>query len=784
MDHANAVPSSSEDAEPPLLEPGAEEAEPPPLEGRVPGVVAFPAAPNWQLQLQNAYATSHSLSSVLSDDDERLACFDDVAARYPVRVPQYYLSLINPHDPNDPIARMALPDIRELSPCPSLARDPLEEEEDMPVERLVHRYQDRALVIATTTCGMYCRFCTRKRLAGRGGGRISTRNLEAVVSYLRAHPEVRDVIVSGGDPLTLNDSHLGQILAALRSVASIEILRVGTRMPAVLPMRITPSLVRTLTRYQPLFVNTHFNHPRELTPEAIEACGRLVDAGIPVGNQTVLLAGVNDRPEVLAELFRKLLATRVRPYYMFQCDLTEGVEHLRTPLARGIEIMESLRGRLSGLAIPTFVVDAPHGGGKIPLTPNYVVSHAPGRTVLRNYAGQMIAYPDPVPGVARQDGGGTIHDGVAGLLGGALDLLGPRPEDQANRRRTSVSRTAATALGRPLSVGLAFNMKRTDSLVDDREAEFDSPRTIDAVEAALRDFGHTVVRLEADATFPMRLAEARVDVVFNIAEGFVGRCREAHVPAVCEMLGVDYTGSDPLTLAASLDKAVTKRLLREAGVPTPQFMLVNGSPMKVPPGFTFPAIVKPNAEGSSKGIGRDSVAYSAGELADIVARLRSRYGRHSPLLVEGFIEGREITVGLLWKAGRLMPLEPMEVVFLHDDGMRIYGYDLKQNWDGQLAYHCPARMDEKLSRACRLVAAQACRALGCRDVARVDLRLDEQGTPWVIEVNPLPGLTPSYSDMVMIAEAAGMSYRDLVGRVLEGAVVRLSARRKKPHAPA
>jgi lysine 2,3-aminomutase len=780
MNPANAVPSGSDDAEPPSLD----EAESLLADERAPTGLGIPTAPCWQLQIQAAHTTAESIAPHLTADDERIACFEQVSSRYPVRVPDYYLSLIDPNDRDDPIGRMALPDMRELSPCPSLSRDPLEEDEDSPVERLIHRYADRALLIATSTCAMYCRFCTRKRLAGRGGGRISNRALDAAVAYLRAHPGIRDVIVSGGDPLTLSDGQLGQVLAAVRSVPSVEMLRVGTRMPAVLPARITPSLVRTLARFHPIFLNTHFNHPRELTPEAVAACGRLADAGIPLGNQTVLLAGVNDHPEVLAELFRKLLLARVRPYYLFQCDLTEGIEHLRTPLARGIEIMESLRGRLSGLAIPNFVVDAPHGGGKIPVGPNYLVSQAPGRTVLRNYAGQMVAYPDPVAGVARHDGGWVAHDGVAGLLGGAIEVLGPRPEEQAARRRANPARGSAAAAARPLCVGLAFNMKRSDTLHDDTEAEFDSPRTIEALESAVQSFGHQVVRLEADASFPARLADSRVDLVLNIAEGSNGRCREAHVPAVCEMLGVEYTGSDPLTLAACLDKAVAKRLLREAGVPTPEFFLVDGAPVRVPQGFAFPAIVKPNAEGSSKGVGADSVARTADDLGQIVDRMRSRYGKGIPLIVEGFVLGREITVGLLAKQGRLVPLDPMEVVFLHDDGLRVYGYDLKQNWDGQLTYQCPARIGEKELRSCRLVAAQACRALGCRDVARVDLRLDPKGTPWVIEVNPLPGMTPSYSDMVMTAEASGIEYRDLVGRILDAALGRLASRKKRAHAPA
>ncbi len=741
---------------------------------------------HWQREIAQASTCADDLSGWWRSGDPREDCFDEVAAKYPVRIPEYYRSLIDFDDPDDPIAMMALPDSRELASCPSLYRDPLEEDEDMPVERLVHRYSDRALLISTTTCAMYCRFCTRKRLAGKGSGKITQKNLDAVVSYLKLHPEIRDVIVSGGDPFTMSDQQIGHILAALRTVPTVQILRVGTRVPAVLPSRVTANLAKTLAKYAPIYVNTHFNHPRELTPEAVAALGKLADAGIPIGNQTVLLAGINDRPEIMAELFRKLLASRVKPYYLFQCDLTEGVEHLRTPLSKGIEIMEALRGRLSGLAIPTFVVDSPHGGGKVPISPVYVVSAAPNRTVLRNFAGQMMVYPDPVPsGGIRQDGGGVVHDGVAALLSGALDLLGPRPEEQSIRRhsrfRGEAKKSGKWVAGEsaPVKVGLAFNMKRTDSLVSDAEAEFDSPRTIDAIDEALQSLGYPVVRLEADYSFPSRLAAADVDVVFNIAEGLRGRSREAQVPALCEMMGIQYTGSDPLTLAAGLDKAVSKRLLSTAGVTTPAGFLINGSPAKVPDNFSFPVIAKPNAEGSSKGIDTYSVANDEQELFSLVEMLRKRYGKGTGIIVEQFVKGREITVGLIaGKGGRLTALDPMEVVFLQDDGYNVYGYDLKQNWDGRLTYQCPARLGDRLARACKNMAINAAKALGCRDVARVDLRLDKAGVPWVIEVNPLPGLTPGYSDMVMIAEAAGLSYRELIGRILEPALVRLGAKSK------
>ena len=320
---------------------------------------------------------------------------DDVPKKYPLAITPYYLSLIRRPDVSDPVFAMSVPQISELLNPSFLSDDPLEEHQDMPVPGLVHRYPDRALVIVTTTCSSYCRHCTRKRVAGTREVAISPRRLEQVVAYLAAHPEITDVIISGGDPLTLTDEMLDDVLSSIRAVPSVEILRIGTRIPVVMPMRITESLVEILKRHHPLYVNTHFNHPSELTPSARRACTMLVDAGIPMGNQTVLLKGINDSPVVIEQLCRALIRSRVRPYYLFQCDLVRGVEHFRTPLSRGIEIMEYLRGRLSGLAIPSFVVDAPHGGGKIPLLPNYIVSTSPTHTVLRNFEGLLVAYPEP-----------------------------------------------------------------------------------------------------------------------------------------------------------------------------------------------------------------------------------------------------------------------------------------------------------------------------------------------------------------------------------------------------
>lgn len=397
---------------------------------------------DWRWQMRNRLRSAAQLGArfpALRGGAE----IEEVAGRYPLAVTPYYAALIRSPDAADPIFRMCVPQIEEFHNPDFLQDDPLEENQDMPVAGLVHRYPDRALLIATTTCAAYCRHCTRKRVAGTREGSISAVRLQQVVRYLAAHPEVSDVIISGGDPLTMADEALERLLQALKSVPSVEVIRIGTRVPVVMPMRVTDELARLLRRYQPLYVNTHFNHPHELTAEAARACARLVDAGLPMGNQSVLLRGVNDQPQVMEQLCRGLVRMRVRPYYLFQCDLVRGIEHFRTPLSRGLEIMEYMRGRVSGLAIPTFVVDAPHGGGKIPLLPNYIVSMSPTHTVLRNYEGLLVAYPEP--GAVSAAGGGeasACEAGAAGvweLAAGHASAIVPADTKRTQRRRQNQS---------------------------------------------------------------------------------------------------------------------------------------------------------------------------------------------------------------------------------------------------------------------------------------------------------------------------------------------------------
>jgi len=311
-----------------------------------------------------------------------------IEKRFKIRITPYYLSLIKYQ--GDPLFRQVVPDIRELEDH-GLLEDPLSEDQDSPVNNIVHRYPDRCLFLVSHQCASYCRFCTRKRKVG-DPSKISLKYLHEGIEYIRAHNEIRDVILSGGDPLLLDDARLQYILQKLKSIGHVQILRIGTRVPCFLPQRITAGLARILRQFHPLYINVHFNHPEELTPIAVKALSRLADAGIPLGNQTVLLKGVNDDVEVMRRLVQKLLAARVRPYYIYQADLVFGTEHFRTRVEKGLEIIKALRGWTSGLAVPHFVIDAPGGGGKIPLLPEYVVRLTDEEVVLRNYRGDLYRY--------------------------------------------------------------------------------------------------------------------------------------------------------------------------------------------------------------------------------------------------------------------------------------------------------------------------------------------------------------------------------------------------------
>lgn len=353
---------------------------------------------DWKWHVRHAVKTIsqfEKLTGIIFSEDEKIE-LNKTIDYFPMSITPYYLSLIDKNNyKNDPIFKQSFVDTRELYIAPSEMKDPLSEDHDSPVHGLTHRYPDRVLFLVSNVCAMYCRHCTRKRKVGDVDSVPTKAQITKGLDYIRRTPQIRDVLLSGGDPLLLSDDYLDWILTELRAIPHVQIIRIGTRTPVVLPYRITDNLVSILKKHHPLWINTHFNHVRELTKSAREALVKLANAGIPLGNQSVLLAEVNDCPRLMKILVNELVTNRVRPYYLYQCDLSEGLSHFRTPVGKGIEIIESLIGHTSGLCVPTYVIDAPGGGGKIPIMPNYLISWNTNKVILRNYEGVITSYQEP-----------------------------------------------------------------------------------------------------------------------------------------------------------------------------------------------------------------------------------------------------------------------------------------------------------------------------------------------------------------------------------------------------
>jgi lysine 2,3-aminomutase len=393
---------------------------------------------DWKWHFRHRITTVDRLRQFIPLSIEEQAQLRLVTRRYPLSITPYYLSLINPDDPDDPIRKQAIPSILEITMGTIGLEDPLAEKEDSVVPGLVHRYPDRALMVLTDICPMLCRHCTRKREWRHGGWVRTESEISAMLAYLRQNKAIRDVIISGGDPLTLSTQHLEDIISRVREIAHIEIIRIGTRFPVVLPQRIDDELCSMLSRYGPIWLNTHFNHPREITPEAAGACDRLLRSGVPVNNQSVLLRGINDSVETQLKLCQGLLRIKVRPYYLFQCDEVQGTEHLRTPVETGIRIIEGMRGYTSGLAIPTFVVDLVQGGGKVPLQPNYVLEHTEDELLLKNYEGRVFRYRNPSQQTFPQEA--AVPASLSGVVESLLTEATPplEAEGEVNASRVSV----------------------------------------------------------------------------------------------------------------------------------------------------------------------------------------------------------------------------------------------------------------------------------------------------------------------------------------------------------
>jgi len=394
---------------------------------------------DWKWQVRNRINTVDQLKEIINLTEQEEEDISKVLDKFRMGITPYYAAQMDKEDHTCPIRMQAVPTISETHIGAADMTDPLHEDEDSPVEGLTHRYPDRVLFLVTDQCSMYCRHCTRRRFAGQQDKAVSTDKIDKQIEYIRNTLEVRDVLLSGGDALLISDEKLEYIIKKLREIPHVEIIRIGSRTPVVCPQRITDDLVNMLKKYHPIWLNTHFNHPKEITPESTEAIAKLADAGIPLGNQSVLLRGINDCVHVMKDLVQQLVKIRVRPYYIYQCDLSLGIEHFRTTVGKGIEIMEGLRGHTSGYAVPTFVVDAPGGGGKTPVMPNYVLSRSSNKLILRNYEGVITTYTEPnVPEHECNcdvcQGKKESHlSGVASLLAG--DQLALEPKDLARKER-------------------------------------------------------------------------------------------------------------------------------------------------------------------------------------------------------------------------------------------------------------------------------------------------------------------------------------------------------------
>jgi len=417
---------------------------------------------DWHWQLSHRLNSAEDFEKIfpLTESEKKALTASHL---FRVDITPYFVSLINPDDPDDPIRKQVIPTAGEIQPFTGMMEDSLSEDRHSPVPGLVHRYPDRALMLVTTQCASYCRYCTRSRIVGDPGENFSRADFELQLDYLRHTPQIRDVLLSGGDPLTLAPKVLEELLTKLREIPHIEIIRIGSRVPVFMPQRVTPELTDMLQRFNPLWMNIHVNHPNEISAELAAACDRLTRAGIPLGNQSVLLAGVNDCPHIQRKLVQDLVRIRVRPYYLYQCDLVEGAGHFRTPVAKGFEILEALRGHTSGFAVPTYVVDAPGGGGKIPVGPNYMVSMSDHKIVLRNYEGYITTYEEPVdykphdPKTCRFCQSKRIEpgqQGVSGLLDGDEMFIKPEGFDLLHNRGGGQHRLRADSdKWKPLGIG-------------------------------------------------------------------------------------------------------------------------------------------------------------------------------------------------------------------------------------------------------------------------------------------------------------------------------------------
>ncbi len=674
---------------------------------------------DWRWQMRHRLHRQDQFERLLALSHEERVGLSLPSQRFAVAVTPPFSALMDHDDPHCPIRKRVIPREEELVAGPGDLLDPCGEDQHMVVEGLVHRYPGRVLLLAQAAGAAYCRSCTRWRLVAQGDLNALPRRLEAILGYLHAHPEVRDVLISGGHPLLFSDDRLDALLSATRSVPSVELVRVGSRVPGFLPQRITPQLAAVLRKYR-VGLSLHFSHPRELTPEVATACDTLADAGIPLGSETVWRKGINDDAATLRKLFTGLLKLRVRPYDRCRCD-----------------------------AVGYIAFAHIHCQG--------IGNHAPAPRFHQRVRGSHVRGRCPGWGwknpVAAGNRGGLRGGNVAFAQLGRHALHLPRP----------VPRMKALRLG---FVGDCQEEYLAQGFTPAHVAEFDPRATVKAITAGLPACGHEVSVVSNGLALAQALAGGqRFDLVFNIAEGLAGFSREAQVPALGKLYRQKYTFSDPLTCALTLHKAMAKRVVRDAGLPTAPFFLVENPENLQHIPFPGPYFAKPVAEKSSKGISARCQAKDTHELSLVCKELRELF--QQPVLVEAFLPGREVTVGIVGNGPEARVLGVMEVAFTERAETQAYTALNKQEYQERVRYRL--LKDEPLGHQAGEVALAAYHHLGCRDAARIDLRCDASGKPQFLEANPLPGLDPVRSDLPILARLAGMEYVALLSAIVEAA---------------
>lgn len=674
---------------------------------------------------------TEQLSAHLPFNQEEISTLKEVESSYHLRIPHYYFSLISDaFDRQDPIRKQCIPSLEELSQNSSETEDPLAEQEASVGSCLVHRYPDRVLLLVTNRCFMYCRHCTRKRLWAKNIKEPSLNDIESALDYIGSQEQIREVIISGGDPLTLSSSYLDKILSGVAACKNIQVVRIGTRTPVVFPQRIDDDLCRVLEKYDNIWINVQFNHPREITPKAASACKKLQKLGIPINNQSVLLKGVNDNLSTMLELCQKLQSIRVRPYYLFQCDSVAGTFHFRTSPFVGRALIEKMQGYTGGICVPNFVIDSAEG--KIPLGPNYLVSETERWLILKNYKNDLLFYP-----------------------------------------RSDDSKKKAKNQNLIKTIGITFNLKAKG--VSDGCEEYDEIETIASLKKEIEALGFKVRLFEQGESFLKEISDNRPDFVFNLAEGRGNfRGRESQLPAVLESLSIPYSGSDPISLGITLDKYLTNRLLRSANIPVPEMFMVKNMEELENLGNIFTGgqlfLVKPRWEGSSKGIFLNSLVSNFDDLRKRVENIFLKY--QQPALIEEFLEKDEITVGVYGnRVARILGMMKIVPKDRTCDNF-FYSFEVKQDWQNKVKYEPQESILESIQKLVQLCALRAYRELELKDIARIDFRLDSQNKPRIIDINPLPGLSPLCGDLPILYKLSGGNYNDLIKLILQEALSR------------